>query len=138
MRRPPPRPRASWRRWWPAAPADFHFVSTLSVVGRAPETGIRLFTEYDVPPDRPDDNYYIRTKQEAEQGYDALHLLARAIGTTGSANSDLAQAIRHMPAWEGVGGRYRFDGNGELEGKLPVLRSFRDGKAVRLDMTPAP
>ncbi len=51
----------------PAAPADFHFVSTLSVVGRAPETGTRLFTEYDAPPDQLDENYYIRTKQEAER-----------------------------------------------------------------------
>lgn len=50
-----------------AAPADFHYVSTLSACGRAPEAGFRLFTEYDPVPETPDENYYIRSKQEAER-----------------------------------------------------------------------
>jgi hypothetical protein len=50
-----------------ANPADFHFVSTLSVCGKAPESGFRLFTEYDSAPEMPDENYYIRGKQEAER-----------------------------------------------------------------------
>ncbi len=50
-----------------AAPADFHLVSTLSVTGQPPENGFRLFTEYDAVPDALDENYYIRTKQEAER-----------------------------------------------------------------------
>jgi len=50
-----------------ASPADFHFVSTLSACGKAPEDGFRLFTEYDSVPDALDENYYIRSKQEAEQ-----------------------------------------------------------------------
>jgi amino acid adenylation domain-containing protein/thioester reductase-like protein len=49
------------------APADFHFVSTLSVAGDASPDEFRLFTEYDVAPDASDDNYYVRTKQEAER-----------------------------------------------------------------------
>ena len=49
------------------APADFHFISTLSVANSAPPDGFRLFTEYDYVPDAPDDNYYVRTKQEAER-----------------------------------------------------------------------
>ena len=48
-------------------PADFHFVSTLSVCGRPPEHGFRLFTEYDTVPEILDENYYIRSKQEAER-----------------------------------------------------------------------
>jgi amino acid adenylation domain-containing protein/thioester reductase-like protein len=48
-------------------PADFHHVSTLSVCGKAPETSFRLFTEYDQIPDQLDENYYIRSKQEAER-----------------------------------------------------------------------
>jgi amino acid adenylation domain-containing protein/thioester reductase-like protein len=48
-------------------PADFHFVSTLSVAGKAPEEGFRLFSEYDPPPTTLDENYYVRTKQEAER-----------------------------------------------------------------------
>src|ERR1035437_2289269 len=50
-----------------ASPADFHLVSTLSVCGRAPEDGFRLFTEYDEVPEALDENYYIRSKQEAER-----------------------------------------------------------------------
>jgi thioester reductase-like protein len=50
-----------------ADPADFHFVSTLSACGKAPEEGFRLFTEYDSVPDGLDENYYVRSKQEAER-----------------------------------------------------------------------
>ena len=50
-----------------ANPADFHLVSTLSTCGKAPEEGFRLFTEYDGVPEVLDENYYIRTKQEAER-----------------------------------------------------------------------
>jgi amino acid adenylation domain-containing protein/thioester reductase-like protein len=46
---------------------DFHFVSTLSVSASAWSGDFKLFTEYDSPPEVPDDNYYIRTKQEAER-----------------------------------------------------------------------
>jgi thioester reductase-like protein len=49
------------------APADFHFVSTLSVCGQAPQEGFQLFTEYDGVPEALDENYYIRSKQEAER-----------------------------------------------------------------------
>ncbi len=51
----------------PANPADFHLVSTLSVCGKAPDDGFRLFTEYDAVPEVLDDNYYVRSKQEAER-----------------------------------------------------------------------
>ncbi|EAT58876.1 non-ribosomal peptide synthetase [Chlorobium ferrooxidans] len=47
--------------------ADFHFVSTLSVSASALSGGLRLFSEYDPPPEVLDDNYYIRSKQEAER-----------------------------------------------------------------------
>lgn len=50
-----------------ANPADFHHVSTLSVYGRAPADGFRLFTEYDATPQVFDGNFYIRSKQEAER-----------------------------------------------------------------------
>jgi amino acid adenylation domain-containing protein len=50
-----------------ANPADFHLVSTLSVCGKAPEAGFRLFTEYDAVPEALDENYYIRSKQEAQR-----------------------------------------------------------------------
>jgi len=50
-----------------ACPADFHYVSTLSVCGKGPDHGFRLFTEYDAAPEALDENYYIRSKQEAER-----------------------------------------------------------------------
>ena len=50
-----------------ANPADFHQVSTLSVCGSAPQEGFRLFTEYDAVPRELDENYYVRSKQEAER-----------------------------------------------------------------------
>ncbi len=50
-----------------ANPADFHFISTLSACGKAPEDGFRLFTEYDNAPDALDESYYVRSKQEAER-----------------------------------------------------------------------
>lgn len=63
-------------------PADFHLVSTLSVCGKAPKDTFRLFTEYDGIPELLDENYYIRSKQEAER------LVVRARG-------DLANASIH-------------------------------------------
>jgi thioester reductase-like protein len=50
-----------------ANPADFHLISTLSTCGKAPEEGFRLFTEYDAVPEVLDENYYLRSKQEAER-----------------------------------------------------------------------
>ena len=50
-----------------ASPADFHLISTLSVCGKAPEDGFRLFTEHDAVPEVLDDNYYVRSKQQAER-----------------------------------------------------------------------
>jgi len=50
-----------------AASADLHFVSTLSVCGKAPDHGFRLFSEDDPVPDSLDENYYTRSKQEAER-----------------------------------------------------------------------
>ena len=48
-------------------PADFHLISTLSVTGKAPEEGFHLVTEYDAVPEILDENYYVRSKQEAER-----------------------------------------------------------------------
>jgi branched-chain amino acid transport system substrate-binding protein len=67
----------------------------------------------------------------AAQGYDALHILAKAVKFTGSRNPlDLSYAIRYMDAWEGANGRYKFDSAGELEDKPIFLIMFQRGKAV--------
>jgi branched-chain amino acid transport system substrate-binding protein len=76
----------------------------------------------------------------AAQGYDALHILARAVQSTGSRNSlDLAYAIRFMDPWEGANGRYDFDQRGEMEDKPIYINVFRNGKAVTIQEShPAP
>jgi branched-chain amino acid transport system substrate-binding protein len=75
----------------------------------------------------------------AAQGYDALHLLARAARATGSVNPlDLAYSIRFMDAWEGANGRYKFDARGELEDKPIYLNAIRNGLPVTIQVsTPA-
>jgi branched-chain amino acid transport system substrate-binding protein len=67
----------------------------------------------------------------AAQGYDALHILAKAVKFTGSRNPlDLSYAIRYMDAWEGANGRYKFDSTGELEDKPIFLEMYKDGIPV--------
>lgn len=69
----------------------------------------------------------------AAQGYDALHILAKAVQATGSANPlDLSYSIRYMDPWEGANGRYKFDSNGELDDKPVFLDIYRNGKPVVL------
>lgn len=69
----------------------------------------------------------------AAQGYDALHLLARAARSSGSANPlDLAYALRFMSPWEGANGRYHFDGRGEMDDKPIYLNIFRNGAPVTI------
>jgi branched-chain amino acid transport system substrate-binding protein len=78
----------------------------------------------------------------AAQGYDALRILAKAVRATGSANPlDLSYAIRYMDPWEGANGRYRFDGQGEMEVKPLYLYVYRNGTPVVLEESqpvPAP
>jgi branched-chain amino acid transport system substrate-binding protein len=69
----------------------------------------------------------------AAQGYDALHLLARAARATGSVNPlDLSYAVRYADAWEGANGRYKFDAQGELEDKPIYLVEIRKGQPVTI------
>lgn len=69
----------------------------------------------------------------AAQGYDALHLLARAARESGSANPlDLAYALRFMSPWEGANGRYHFDAWGEMDDKPIYLNVFRNGVPVSI------
>ncbi len=64
----------------------------------------------------------------AAQGYDALHILARAIKFTGSRNPlDLSYAIRYSDAWEGANGRYKFDRTGNIEDKPIFLYRIHNG-----------
>jgi branched-chain amino acid transport system substrate-binding protein len=75
----------------------------------------------------------------AAQGYDALHIFAKAARFTGSRNSlDLSYAIRYMSAWEGANGRYKFDETGDLEQKPIFLNVFQRGKPVIIPDEPVP
>lgn len=67
----------------------------------------------------------------AAQGYDTLHILAKAVKTTGSRNPlDLSYAIRYMDAWEGANGRYKFNAAGNLEDKPIFLEKIEHGQSV--------
>jgi branched-chain amino acid transport system substrate-binding protein len=102
--------------------------------------GAMYFDIYNVDSPSPENQSFVhkfRTRYggspdaEAAQGYDALHILAKAIKFTGSRNPlDLSYAIRYMDAWEGANGRYKFDGAGELEDKPIFLIMFQRGKSV--------
>ena len=109
--------------------------------GRALE-GAMYFDIYDVDSLTPENQAFVRKFRTrygsnpdtwAAQGYDTLHLLAKAIKFTGSRNSlDLSYAIRYMDAWEGANGRYKFDSNGEIEEKPVYLMRFVNGKPVMI------
>ncbi len=102
-----------------ANPADFHHVSTLSVSGGAPREGFRLFTEYDPVPEVLDENYYVRSKQEAER----LVLAARG---------ELANACIHR-----VGNLVFAAGGGPLQSNIGENAFFRQIAAfLRLGVVP--
>jgi branched-chain amino acid transport system substrate-binding protein len=116
--------------------------------GRAME-GAMYFEMYSVDAPGPENQAFVRKFRArfghdpdtwAAQGYDALHLLAKAVRTTGSANPlDLSYAIRYMAPWEGANGLYKFDGKGELDEKPIYLNVIRNGKPETIQEShPAP
>lgn len=102
--------------------------------------GAMYFEMYNVNSQTPENQAFVRKFRArygrdpgtwAAQGYDALHILAQAVQSTGSLNPlDLSFAIRYMAPWEGANGTYRFDGHGELEDKPIYLDVYRNGKPV--------
>ncbi|TRZ53252.1 hypothetical protein D4S03_02085 [bacterium] len=104
--------------------------------------GAMYFDLYNVDSPSPENQAFVRKFRTrygrnpdtwAAQGYDALHILAKAIQFTGSRNSlDLAYAIRFMDPWEGANGRYKFDSRGELEDKPIFIKVFQNGTPVTI------
>ena len=102
--------------------------------------GAMYFDIYNVDSPSPKNQSFVRKFRDrygrspdawAAQGYDALHILAKAVKFTGSRNPlDLSYAIRYMDAWEGANGRYKFDSTGELEDKSIFIIMFQRGKPV--------
>jgi branched-chain amino acid transport system substrate-binding protein len=117
-----------------------------AIAGPALE-GVMFYDIYDVNSPTPENGAFVARyrkrfgkdpKSYAAQGYDALRILAKAVETTGSANSlDLAFAIRDMDRWTGANGSYKFDSNGELEDKDVFLKVYRGGKPVVLETSHA-
>jgi branched-chain amino acid transport system substrate-binding protein len=118
------------------------FTDTLEMrkhAGQAME-GAMSYDLYNVNSSSPENGSFVRKFRSrygkdpddwAAQGYDTLHILAKAIKLTGSRNPlDLSYAIRFMDAWEGANGRYKFDSRGELENKPLYLNVFQNGKPV--------
>ncbi len=104
--------------------------------------GAMYFEMYNVNSPSPENQSFVRKFHArygrspdtwAAQGYDTLHILAKAVKLTGSRNPlDLSYAIRYMDAWEGANGRYKFDSAGELEDKPIFLNMFQRGKPVMI------
>ena len=128
------------------------FTLTPEMRARAGSRGLEgslLYDFYDVDSPTPENQAFVRKFRArfgkdpdtwAAQGYDALHILAKAVRETGSANPlDLSYAIRYMDAWEGANGRYKFDGRGELDDKPIYLKAIRNGAPVTIEKSqPAP
>ena len=110
--------------------------------------GAMYFEFYNVHAPTPENQSFVRKFRAryghnpdtwAAQGYDALHLLARAVQSTGSRNPlDLVYAIRFTDPWNGANGTYRFDPRGELEDKPLYLNIFRNGVPKTLGNIDAP
>ena len=111
--------------------------------------GAMYFDEYDVGSRSVENQAFVRKFRAryardpdtwAAQGYDALHILAKAVQDTGSANPlDLSYSIRFMDPWQGANGRYKFDRRGELEDKPIFLNVYRNGTPVKFqESRPAP
>jgi branched-chain amino acid transport system substrate-binding protein len=104
--------------------------------------GAMYFDFYNVDSPSPENQAFVRKFRTryardpdtwAAQGYDALHILAKAVQSTGSRNPlDLVYAIRFMDPWEGANGRYKFDSRGELEDKPLFLNAYRNGTPVTI------
>lgn len=104
--------------------------------------GAMYFDIYDVNSPSPENQSFVRRYWNrygvnpdawAAQGYDALHILAKAVKSTGSRNPlDLSYAIRYMEAWEGANGRYKFDSTGELADKPIFLEMYKQGVPVMI------
>jgi len=116
--------------------------------GRAIE-GAMYFDFYDPNSPTPENQAFVRKYRArygrtpdtwAAQGYDTLHILARAVRATGSGNPlDLTYAIRYMDPWEGANGRYRFNSQGEMEDKPFYIYIYRNGTpTVFEESQPAP
>ena len=104
--------------------------------------GAMFFDMYNVNSPSPENQSFVRRFRArygkdpdtwAAQGYDSLHILAKAVKFTGSRNPlDLSYAIRYMDAWEGANGRYKFNSEGELDDKPIFLVMFQGGKPVMI------
>ncbi len=65
----------------------------------------------------------------AAQGYDAVKLLAAAIGQAGSADpAELADHLRGFNNWPGAAGCHSFDQNGDDVGDLVVIKVLKNGE----------
>jgi len=63
------------------------------------------------------------------QGYDAVSVLAHAIGEAGSAEPIVIGAnLRFLRNWEGVTGSYSFNTTGDITGKSVYFKQVKDGK----------
>ena len=104
--------------------------------------GAMCFSPYALDSPTPQNQAFVRRFQArfhkdpdawAAQGYDALHLVAKAVRFTGSRNPlDLSYAIRFMAPWQGANGRYAFDRQGNIKPKPVYINIFKNGQPTTL------
>ncbi|HLD07904.1 MAG TPA: ABC transporter substrate-binding protein [Candidatus Peribacterales bacterium] len=68
----------------------------------------------------------------AAHSYDATKVLAKAIGTVGTAGTAIRDYLYSMPAFSGVVGNFTFDRNGDVVGIPYGLKAFKEGAIVKV------
>lgn len=73
--------------------------------------------------------YHQPPPTNADEGYDAVHLLAQAIRLANSSVPEkIADALHNTQKWPGASGEFTFDDKGDIPGKKIGLQVVRGGK----------
>ena len=88
-----------------------------------PQKSVRLFIK------KFKKRYHTVPDMAAEQGYDALRILAQAIRKAKSTSPEtLARVLKSKNKWEGVTGRYSFNQTGDVVGRRVVIKKINSNK----------
>ncbi|MDO8648571.1 MAG: ABC transporter substrate-binding protein [Candidatus Peregrinibacteria bacterium] len=72
----------------------------------------------------------------AALSYDATKLLLETIGKVGTDGEKIRDALYAHEGYEGVAGKFSFDGNGDVEGIPFAMKEFKGGKLVQSELIP--
>ncbi|TGE36705.1 branched-chain amino acid ABC transporter substrate-binding protein [Desulfosporosinus fructosivorans] len=110
----------------------------LSKIGGKAAEGTIIGSEFNPYLDRPEvkkfvtdflAEYHEMPSSDAASGYDAVKMLATAIGHSDLHNrSTVAKGLMNLGSWPGVTGLHKFNEKGDDIGDLVVLEKLHDGK----------